>query len=347
MAEKNKDKYAIRTDLATEILKDSKISNKFKEQCNYEGIEVSKIEINEEYSQKIGRKPGVYYTIDTRAIETHDNDDLVKCENVLAVVLKEILKHENVDITKKGLVVGLGNINVTPDSLGPLVVDNVIVTRHMFLLNPNKVSEGISEISAVSPGVMGTTGIETFDIIDAIINKIDIDYMIVVDALASRAIDRVNKTIQVTNTGISPGSGVGNKRKELSKETMGIPVIAVGVPTVVDAVTITSDTIDIIMKYMHKLNENKDKSNKIENIENIEEVPRPDKEYREELFGNVGALSEENKRKLIDEILTPSGFNMMVTPKEVDLDIAAGQANYPNAVSIDKAVHPLVGKDES
>ena len=345
MAEKNKDKYAIRTDLATEILKDSKISTKFKEQCNYEGIEVSKIEINEEYSQKIGRKPGVYYTIDTRAIETHDNDDLVKCENVLAVVLKEILKHENVDITKKGLVVGLGNINVTPDSLGPLVVDNVIVTRHMFLLNPNKVSEGISEISAVSPGVMGTTGIETFDIIDAIINKIDIDYMIVVDALASRAIDRVNKTIQVTNTGISPGSGVGNKRKELSKETMGIPVIAVGVPTVVDAVTITSDTIDIIMKYMHKLNENKDKSNKIENIENIEEVPRPDKEYREELFGNVGALSEENKRKLIDEILTPSGFNMMVTPKEVDLDISDLTQIISRA--IDKAVHPLVGKDES
>lgn len=345
MAEKNKDKYAIRTDLATEILKDSKISNKFKEQCNYEGIEVSKIEINEEYSQKIGRKPGVYYTIDTRAIETHDNDDLVKCENVLAVVLKEILKHENVDITKKGLVVGLGNINVTPDSLGPLVVDNVIVTRHMFLLNPNKVSEGISEISAVSPGVMGTTGIETFDIIDAIINKIDIDYMIVVDALASRAIDRVNRTIQVTNTGISPGSGVGNKRKELSKETMGIPVIAVGVPTVVDAVTITSDTIDIIMKYMHKLNENKDKSNKIENIENIEEVPRPDKEYREELFGNVGALSEENKRKLIDEILTPSGFNMMVTPKEVDLDISDLTQIISRA--IDKAVHPLVGKDES
>lgn len=345
MAEKNKDKYAIRTDLATEILKDSKISNKFKEQCNYEGIEVSKIEINEEYSQKIGRKPGVYYTIDTRAIETHDNDDLVKCENVLAVVLKEILKHENVDITKKGLVVGLGNINVTPDSLGPLVVDNVIVTRHMFLLNPNKVSEGISEISAVSPGVMGTTGIETFDIIDAIINKIDIDYMIVVDALASRAIDRVNRTIQVTNTGISPGSGVGNKRKELSKETMGIPVIAVGVPTVVDAVTITSDTIDIIMKYMHKLNENKDKSNKIENIENIEEVPRPDKEYREELFGNVGALSKENKRKLIDEILTPSGFNMMVTPKEVDLDISDLTQIISRA--IDKAVHPLVGKDES
>jgi len=186
---------------------------------------------------------------------------------------------------------------------------------------------------------MGTTGIETFDVIESIVKKIKVNYLIVVDALSSRAIDRVNKTIQVTNTGISPGSGVGNKRKELSKETIGIPVIAVGVPTVVDAVTIASDTIDIIMKYMNSLSNNK----KIDN-DKINDEPLPDKEYREELFGNVGTLNNIDKRKLIDEILTPMGFNMMVTPKEVDLDIA----DLTDIISraIDQAVHPLVGTYE-
>ncbi|OLA10570.1 MAG: GPR endopeptidase [Coprobacillus sp. 28_7] len=263
----------------------------------------------------------------------------MNCENVLANVIKEVMEFENIKNEDKGLIVGLGNINVTPDSLGPLVVDNVIVTRHMFMINPSKVSPGIREVSAIAPGVMGTTGIETFDIIEAVKSKIDVDYMIVVDALASRSIDRVNKTIQITNTGISPGSGVGNRRKELSKETIGIPVIAIGVPTVVDAVTITSDTIDIIMKYMNNLHRNKPEEIDIEN------TPRPNKEYREELFGNVGALSEEEKRQLIDEILTPTGFNMMVTPKEVDLDIS--DLTQIISKAIDQALHPIVGPYEA
>ena len=330
------DKYSVRTDLASEAIKDFQIHE---EEKNINGIELKRVFVDEENSGRIGKKPGVYYTIDTRAIETHDNDDIVNCENVLANVIKEVMEFENIKNEDKGLIVGLGNINVTPDSLGPLVVDNVIVTRHMFMINPSKVSPGIREVSAIAPGVMGTTGIETFDIIEAVKSKIDVDYMIVVDALASRSIDRVNKTIQITNTGISPGSGVGNRRKELSKETIGIPVIAIGVPTVVDAVTITSDTIDIIMKYMNNLHRNKPEEIDIEN------TPRPNKEYREELFGNVGALSEEEKRQLIDEILTPTGFNMMVTPKEVDLDIS--DLTQIISKAIDQALHPIVGTYEA
>lgn len=327
------DKYAVRTDLATEAIKNNQIDE---EERNINGIELRRVFVDESQGKAIGKKQGVYYTLDTRAIETHDNDDITNCVNVLSSVIKEIMEYEEIKENAKGLIVGLGNINVTPDSLGPLVCDNVIVTRHMFLLDPTKVSPGIREVSAISPGVMGTTGIETFDIIEAVKNKIDIDYMIVVDALASRSIDRVNKTIQVTNTGISPGSGVGNRRKELSKETIGIPVIAIGVPTVVDAVTITSDTIDIIMKYMSNMH----KSRKMD----IENTPRPNKEYREEIFGNVGALSEEEKRQLIDEILTPTGFNMMVTPKEVDLDISDLTEIISKA--IDKALHPIIGSYE-
>ena len=313
------DKYKIRTDLAIE---NSVKAKKMKTEV-ISGIKVSKIIINEKEGKDIDKKPGIYYTIDTRAVETHDNDDLENCENGLASVIKSIMKAEKITKNKKGLVVGLGNINVTPDSLGPLVVDNVIVTRHLFLLNPKKVSEGVSEISAIAPGVMGTTGIETYDIIDALLKKIKIDYMIVVDALASRAIERVNKTIQVTNTGIKPGSGVGNKRKEISKETMGIPVIAIGVPTVVDAVTITSDTIDLIVNYFEKVT---------------------NEDVAKEFLGSIGILSEENKRKLIDEILTPTGFNMMVTPKEVDLDIS--DLTQVISRAIDKAVHPIITQSE-
>ena len=142
-------------------------------------------------------------------------------------------------------------IMLPPDSLGPVVVDNVMVTRHMFLLQPESISEGVRNVSALAPGVMGTTGIETSDIIQSVIDKIKVDYVIAIDALASRSIHRVNKTIQITNTGISPGSGVGNKRKELSKDTLGIPVIAIGIPTVVDIATITYDVIDFVLRYLN------------------------------------------------------------------------------------------------
>lgn len=310
-------KYMIRTDLAQEAVEGLSIKEETK---NINGIELKRIFVDEDTEKKINKKKGVYYTLDTRAIKTHDNDDMENCIMVLSSVIKEILEIENINEKSKGLIVGLGNINVTPDSLGPLVVDNVMVTRHMFIVDSSKVSPGISEVSAIAPGVMGTTGIETKDIIEAVVKNVDIDYMIVVDALCSRAIDRVNKTIQVTNTGICPGSGVGNKRKELNKETLGIPVIAIGVPTVVDALTITIDTIDYVI--------NKIKEEANQKIDN------------ETMFGKIGSLSNNEKRQLVDEILTPAGLNMMVTPKEVDLDISDLTEIISKA--IDKALHPLI-----
>ena len=129
-------------------------------------------------------------------------------------------------------------------------LNNIIVTRHLFEIDEKQVSDGVSNICAISPGVMGTTGIETSDIVKAIVDKIDLDYIIVVDALKASEITRVNKTIQITNSGISPGSGVGNKRKELSQDILGIPVIAIGVPTVVDAATLVNDTMDKILESM-------------------------------------------------------------------------------------------------
>ena len=151
------------------------------------GIEVIKHIINEEQGKEINKKAGNYYTIDLSKHNIRDTTTCVKLEKTLADVLKEIISEKKL-IGKKSLIVGLGNINVTPDALGPYVVDNVIVTRHLFELN--KISEGFSNVSAISPGVMGTTGIETYDIISSVVKEIECDYLIVVDALATSSIAR-------------------------------------------------------------------------------------------------------------------------------------------------------------
>ena len=133
--------------------------------------------------------------------------------------------------------------------LVPMVCEHLVITRHLFQLEGYHVEDGYREVSALSPGVMGLTGIETSDIIFGVVEKSKPDFVIAIDSLASRSIERVNATIQISDTGIHPGSGVGNKRKEISKDTLGVPVISIGVPTVVDAVTITSDTIDFLLKH--------------------------------------------------------------------------------------------------
>jgi len=343
----NLEKFQIRTDLAFESINLEKMqyaNEVIDEEIEQDKLIIRRTVVNDNVGKEIGKKAGLYYALDTTAIKTHDHDDLKKCESALTDIIKDVLKAENIQSNHKGLVVGLGNVNVTPDSLGPIVIDNVIVTRHMFLLNPEEVSEGISDVCAIAPGVMGNTGIETFDIIEAVIKKVHVDYVIVVDALASKAVSRVNKTIQVTNTGISPGSGVGNSRKEISKETMGIPVIAIGVPTVVDAVTIASDTIDLLLKYFNqKITKGEQPSDRIiftaDKI-NVDETNLPKEEYRRELLGEFGLLNQDEKIQLLQDILTPNGYNMMVTPKEVDIDIE--DLSQVISGAIDRALHTIV-----
>lgn len=339
--------FNIRTDLALEAidLYNYKDSNDIKEEKYTKGkVTVTKITVEKGAEEHIHKKAGIYYTLDTSAILTHDHDDLLETENVLTDVLREILEHEQIKPESTGLIVGLGNYNVTPDSLGPVVVDNVMVTRHMFLLQPESISEGVRNVSALAPGVMGTTGIETSDIIQSVIDKIKVDYVIVIDALASRSIHRVNKTIQITNTGISPGSGVGNKRKELSKDTLGIPVIAIGIPTVVDIATITYDVIDFVLRYLnYKIKNDAKPSNSLltsgERVA-LEEIDLPTQEQAKVLLGTFGSLSEQEKRSLLAEILTPNGYNMMVTPKEIDIDI--DDLSKVISRAIDRAIHPIV-----
>lgn len=324
-------KWNVRTDLAyDEVVRNSDDLPDYIESNEIiDNIPIYRSIIGSRASNVLNKKQGTYYTLDLSKIDFHDCKLCEQVESALAKILNKILINKNL-LNKKCLLVGLGNINVTPDSLGPYVIDNVIVTRH--LVQTGNITEGFSEVSALSPGVMGNTGIETFDIIKAVKDKINVDFIIVIDALASSSIARVNKTIQITDTGISPGSGVGNKRKELSSATLGIPVIAIGVPTVVDAVTITSDAIDYVIKHINEASKHR-----LLRSHDLNEANEPSEETKEVLMGQIGLLSDDEKRNLIKDVLTPNGYNMMVTPKEVDADIE--DLSKIIATGIDLALH--------
>lgn len=199
-----------------------------------ESIKVYKVKVkNEEGAQAIQRPIGNYVTIDVRKMNNITNEQKEQIAYTISSELQELIKNQ---ISKKEeiLVVGLGNLYSTPDSLGPKVIQNVDVTRHIFKYLPQYVNENDREVSAISPGVLGTTGIETQEILKGIVDNVKPKLIIVIDSLASKSIERISSSVQISDTGIIPGAGVGNKRKELSKATLGVPVIAIGIPTVVD-----------------------------------------------------------------------------------------------------------------
>lgn len=354
-------KYSIRTDLAVEahqMLQESQEEQKgiqgvIVKEREEEGTIITKVTIDEAASEAMGKKPGNYLTLEVQGIRQQDTELQQKVERIFAKEFSNFL--EEVGVTKEAscLIVGLGNWNVTPDALGPIVVENVLVTRHLFQLQPESVEEGFRPVSAIRPGVMGITGIETSDVIYGIIEKTNPDFVIAIDALAARSIERVNSTIQISDTGIHPGSGVGNKRKELSKDTLGIPVIAIGVPTVVDAVSITSDTIDFILKHFGREMKEGNKPSRsllpagfsFGEKKKLTEEDMPDEKSRNMFLGAVGTLEEEEKRRLIYEVLSPLGHNLMVTPKEVDTFIE-DMANVI-ASGLNAALHHQIDQDNT
>ena len=198
----------IHTDMIMDI-NDVKGKEKILEQTT--NVKVEELEITKEESKKLNRKEGLYETITFKDIT--DKNNFKQVEEIGIKTLKRVIEKENLKNANKILVIGLGNRNSTPDSLGPNTLDNVLVTRHLFFLG--EVEEGYREVSALSPSVTGKTGIETKNIILGVLKEIEVDYIIIIDALASSSIDRLNKTIQITTSGISPGSGIGNDRKEL------------------------------------------------------------------------------------------------------------------------------------
>lgn len=207
-------------------------------------IEITHVEIKtEDAANKMEKPIGNYITLSTPDLRYIDKK---LYERIVRKIADEINQLITDDIEKPILVVGLGNRAITSDSLGPEVVDRLVITRHMFKHAPEILSDDFASVCAIAPGVLGITGIETEEIITSVCKKIDPSVVIVVDALAARSIERITNTIQICDTGISPGAGVGNNRKEISQKTLGIPVIAIGVPTVVDAITITEDTLELL-----------------------------------------------------------------------------------------------------
>ena len=310
------EKYSIRTDLAIDTLENENIKNGFtKTEEKYDDIIVTEINIDLENSKLINKKPGYYVTIGFQDVTDEDNQQKLKhiYQNEIKKIIPKLNKEDLV------LVVGLGNNSCTPDSLGPEVIKKINITNHLYELN--LCSNDYQKVAAITPGVTGATGIETSDQVKSIVEFLKPKLVIVIDSLASSSIERLNKTIQITTTGIHPGSGIGNSRKELSKETLGVDVIAIGVPTVVDAVSIVSDTIN----YMHKhysfskynLKQSKYKLT-TGNINYLKENVKLNDDDKKTLLGLIGSLNEEELKGLISEVLSPIGYNLMVTPKEID-----------------------------
>lgn len=292
--------YEIRTDLALEET----------ERFEGDGWEIKGVRVEEDFDEErlitttvvyieteqgakaMGKPMGCYITLEAPAMDENDEEYHREISECVAAQIERLLPCTP---DKKILVVGLGNREVTPDSLGPLVVDNLFVTRHLIREYGQSLfgDNGYCQISSVAPGVMAQTGMETSEIIQGIVETTKPDALVVIDALAARNTGRLSRTIQITDAGIHPGSGVGNYRNAITEETMGIPVISLGVPTVVDAATIVKDTMDNLLSALNQ--------GKLEGVKDV---------YKD--FG------EEEQYQLIRELLAPSLHTMYVTPKNMD-----------------------------
>ena len=332
------EKYEIRTDLVLDSIENGSYKVP-KNVEKYGDIVVTTVVLDEDNSNLLAKKAGDYITIEFEDVT--DSGNSLKVEEVFTKELKKLLVKKGLKDNSTFLVVGLGNESSTPDSLGPRVGSNIIVTRHLYLLN-EEVSSSYRCTSVVIPDVMANTGIESFEIVSSVIDKVSPSFVIAVDALAASSIDRVNRSIQITDTGIHPGSGVGNQRKEISFDTLGIPVIAVGVPTVVESSIIVYDTINYLFKHISYIKDNQSKNKLIFSRSNyINKIK--DKslslEEKRDILGMIGELSDNDKKSLIDEVLTSVNYNFIVTPKEVDFVIDKLSSIISNGIN--KCLHDI------
>lgn len=326
------EKYTIRTDLAMEQ----------KERFESDHVEVSGVVLEEEYDEEkeikittvkietengaktMGKPVGTYLTLEAPNLAAGDEGYHREISETLAGFLAEYMQDENKGKEQRDrysvLVVGLGNREVTPDALGPYVVDQLNITRHIVQEYGKYAieEENGRSVSAVVPGVMAQTGMETAEIIKGIVQETSPDLIMVIDALAARSTKRLNRTIQISDAGIHPGAGVGNHRSAITKDTMGIPVIAIGVPTVVDAATIVNDTMENFIAAL---------------------------ETSDSLRG-VGVVlqgyNSAEKYELVKELIAPHLNGMFVTPKDIDETIRRISYTISEALNIlfsGKAVH--------
>ena len=299
------EKYSVRTDLALEE----------KERFESDNVEIPGVVLEEEYDKEreiritrvkvetengaktMGKPVGVYLTMEAPNMAVPDEDYHREVSVKLSEYIEELIQGRSLDTDDLSvLVVGLGNRQVTPDALGPYVADNLCVTRHI-VKEYGKYAMGIEHarlVSAIVPGVMGQTGMETLEIVKGVVDETKPDLVIAIDALAARNTRRLNRTIQIADTGIHPGSGVGNHRNGLTKESVGVPVIGIGVPTVVDAATIANDTMENLIDALESS----------EILKGVGDVLR--------------TYNSAEKYELVKELISPHLNGMFVTPKDED-----------------------------
>lgn len=307
-------KISVRTDLAIEIREmhnTSEIDGVKIVTQDFKNIRVTCVKIENAQGQKnLGKPIGNYITIESPTLHKNNVEYRRQIINILADNIKKLLAHKKFDSV---LIIGLGNWNITPDSLGPKVISKVLVTRHIKNFIPDELKNSVCCVSAISPGVLGITGIETFEIVKGICERVKPDLVFVIDSLAARNASRINSTIQLSDTGITPGAGMGNKRVSLDKESLGCEVISIGVPTVIDAATLVNDTMDKILDAMSDACK---------------------KNFEHEFFVTLSNLNSDEKYDLITQILNPYEENMFVTPKEVDEVIERLSNIIANAINI-------------
>ena len=289
-----------RTDLAVErrdvFRKINKISQEIpgiesEEKQISDTIHVYNVRVKDDEGAKAIQKPiGNYVTIDVRKMRNITNDEKDKISFTISSELQQLIKGL-INPKDEILVVGLGNLYSTPDSLGPKVIQSVDVTRHIFKYLPQYVNENDREVSAISPGVLGSTGIETQEILKGIVDNVKPKLIIAIDSLASKSVERISSSVQISDTGIIPGAGVGNTRMELSESTLGVPVIALGIPTVVESAVLVNDCLDLLIGKLQD-------------------------EAKSNVFLNQ--LKEQDNYSTIKDVLVPQDYNMIVTPKEID-----------------------------
>lgn len=265
---------------------------------------------NEQAGRSVGKVPGYYVTLEAPGLRERDRDKQEEIALLVAKEIEEFIRRLQIGDEASCLVVGLGNWEATPDAVGPKVVKQILVSRHLKHLTPPEKKDGLRPVSALAPGVLGTTGIETGEIVMGVVQKIKPGFIVVIDALASRSTSRVGNTVQIADTGIHPGSGIGNKRIGITPETMGVPVIAIGVPTVVEAGTIIHDAFGEMVR-------------------------------RDPSLVHPKAV---NQREVIQRVLSPYMNSLIVTPKEVDVMLEDLSRVVSGALNI--ALHPAVSPQE-
>lgn len=310
----------IRTDLAMEAREArGEMHGVTVEEATLCGMTITRVRVmDEEGANTIGKPVGTYVTIECAGLSQREAEhQRVLHESIAREIAAMLPKKENL----KALIVGLGNRYLTPDSLGPRTTERVLVTRHLLTHLPDSVDGRLRDVCAISPGVLGITGVETGEIVKGVVERIHPDVVLCIDSLAARRTSRILTTVQLADTGVQPGSGVGNARREISSHTLGVPVIAIGVPMVVHASTITHDAVESLLSALKNVSGE-----------------------GTQIYELLMSFGDDGLREALAQTQPPEMEGLIVTPSVIDDAVEAVASAV--ATGINMALHPDVAEDE-